>query len=270
MVKASSPEILFEDDDVLVVNKPAPMVCHSAARPGHTSLAEWIRRVGVAAPLRGAPGCTAHRAVAAPTFVVKRLPVRMINRLDRETSGLVIVAKNERAAKNLGKQVLRREIQKEYIAICWGEFAEPRGVIDTPIGMTSDSVVYTKRVIDPAGKPSVTEFEVVTAIAKRDHGTGRFSVVRLRPRTGRAHQLRVHLSSSGHPIVGDKIYGPDEKLYLEFIKYGVTDSMLARLLMPRHALHAEFVGFEHPRTQQPVHFRAPLPEDMARFIEEHR
>jgi 23S rRNA pseudouridine1911/1915/1917 synthase len=258
MVKACQPGIIFEDDDVLVVDKPGNLVCHSASRPEHTSLADWIRE---------------NSAV----------PARMINRLDRETSGLVIVAKNERAVKNLGKQVLRREIRKEYIAICWGTFAEERGVIDKPIGVTLDSAVYTKRVIDPAGKPSVTEFETVAALYERrrrvmDENLGgprpplqaRFTVVRLRPQTGRAHQLRVHLASIGHPIVGDKIYGPDEKLYLEFIRDGVTDAMLSRLLMARHALHAEFVEFKHPFSQQPVRCHAPLPEDMARFIEEHR
>lgn len=188
---------------------------------------------------------------------------RMVNRLDRETSGLVIVSKNERAARSLGKQVLRREIQKEYVAICWGEFDEDRGVVDQPIGLTKDSAVYTKRVVcEATGKPCVTEF----AVEQRLKG---FAVVRLWPRTGRAHQLRVHMAWLGHPIVGDKVYGPDETLYLQFIKEGMTDAMLARLLLPRHALHAERVAFRHPSTQQECRYETPMPEDMQEFIGGH-
>jgi 23S rRNA pseudouridine1911/1915/1917 synthase len=228
-LQASEPAVVFEDDDLLVVDKPGNMACHSSDRP---TLAGWLRDRGVATP-------------------------RMINRLDRETSGLVIVAKNERTAKLLGKQVLRREIEKEYLAICWGEFKEDSGVIDSPISITKNSAVYTKRVVDPAGKPSVTDFAV-------ERGLTGFTVVRLKPRTGRAHQLRVHLASLGHAIVGDKIYGPDERLYLEFIEKGVTGEMLGKLLLPRHALHAVRVTLLRPSRT----FAAALPEDMRGFIEE--
>jgi 23S rRNA pseudouridine1911/1915/1917 synthase len=229
-VKTADPQVVFEDDDLLVVDKPGNIACHSSDRP---TLAGWLRERGIVTP-------------------------RLVNRLDRETSGLVIVAKNARVAKLLGKQVLRRQIEKEYVAICWGEFSEETGVIDRPIAVTGNGVVYTKRVVDATGKPSVTEF----AVERRLTG---FTVARLRPRTGRAHQLRVHLASLGHPIVGDKIYGPDERLYLEFIESGLTAEMLEKLLMPRHALHAARVTLRHPV----VSFEAPLPEDMRAFIAEH-
>ncbi len=235
--KPSEPAIITEDDDLLVVDKPGGMVCHSAQRAEFTSLADWVREHGVATP-------------------------RMINRLDRETSGLVVIAKNERAAKILGKQVLRREIAKEYVAICWGEFQDDRGVIEQPIGLAPGAVVFTRREVRADGQACVTEWEV----ERRLPG---FTILRLRPQTGRAHQLRVHLQWLGHPIVGDKIYGPDEKLYLEFIEKGVTDEMLTKLLLPRHALHACRVTLRHPTSQQPVTFAAELPADMRDFIGEH-
>jgi len=260
----NAPAILFEDADLLVVDKPANLVCHSASRPGQASLAGWVREHGVATP-------------------------RFLNRLDRETSGVIIVTKNERAAKILGKQMLRRELQKEYVAICCGQFAEERGVVDKPIGLTKDAVVYTKRVVDEIdGKPCVTEFEVLRRLPRRVvppanqvaeicynynkfprlAGEG-FSVVCLRPLTGRAHQLRVHMAWLGHPIVGDKVYGPDERWYLEFIQKGVTEEMLRCLLLPRHALHAAALTARHPTTQEPTTWRAELPEDMKQFIEQH-
>lgn len=235
----SAPQVITEDEDLLVVDKPGGMVCHSAQRPGQLSLAEWLREQGVSTP-------------------------RLINRLDRETSGLVVIAKTERAGTILGKAVLRREIEKEYVAICWGELRPERGVIDQPVGLAKDSVVYTKRVVDHAtGKACVTEFSV----GERLSG---FTVVRLRPRTGRTHQLRVHMAWLGHPIVGDKVYGPDENLYLEFIREGVTTIMLSKLLLPRHALHAASLAFTHPGTRQRCKFEAPVPEDMQEFIDGHR
>jgi 23S rRNA pseudouridine1911/1915/1917 synthase len=260
-VVTTEPRTIFEDDDVLVVDKPAPLVCHSASRPEHPTLVAWVREHGIVTP-------------------------RLINRLDRETSGLVIVAKNERAGRILGKQVLRREIQKEYLAICQGVFERENGMVDQPIGVIDTSIIYTKRaVVEVGGKPCVTEFAVEQRLGEGDTATERrghsdavaaplsrdagFTVVRLRPRTGRAHQLRVHMAWLGHPIVGDKVYGPDETLYLQFIKEGVTGAMLERLLLARHALHAERVVFRSPVTGALCDCRAELPADMQRFIDEH-
>ena len=240
----AAPIVISEDDELLVVDKPASLVCHSASRDGQPSLAVWLRERGIGTP-------------------------RMVNRLDRETSGLVVVAKTECAAKNLGKQALRRGIEKEYVAICWGKFEQENGVVDQPIGLTKDSAVYTKRVVDEvSGKPCVTEFAVEQRLKNSEFAGQGFTVVRLRPRTGRAHQLRVHMSWLGHPIVGDKVYGPDETLYLQFIKEGVTEEMLTQLLLPRHALHAERVAFRHPGTGLPCEFRAELPADMREFMAE--
>ena len=148
------------------------------------------------------------------------------------------------------------------MSICTGQVVPVSGTIDQPIGITPNGLVFTRRVIDAAGKPSVTEYAVEKQLTQ-------FAVVQLRPRTGRAHQLRAHMAWLGYPIVGDKIYGPDERLYIEFIEKGMTDDMLKKLFLPRHALHATAATFRHPSTQQFVTVRAPLPADMEQFIAEH-
>lgn len=239
-----TPSLVFEDDDLLVVNKPAGLVCHSAQRPGQPALVDWIRGCGVTTP-------------------------RMVNRLDRETSGLVLVTKNERAAKVVGNEVLRHEIGKEYVAICFGAMSGDAGTVDQPVAVTNDpgALVYTRRVVDAArGKPSVTQWRVASRLP--GGGADGFTVVRLRPQTGRAHQLRVHMAWLGHPIVGDKIYGPDERWYLEFIENDVTEAMLNALLMPRQALHAAVLELRHPTSRVAMRFEAPLPADMQRFMTE--
>lgn len=237
MVKADAPAVVHEDDDLLIVDKPGGLVCHSASREEHPTLVAWIREHGVATP-------------------------RLVNRLDRETSGLIVVAKNERAGKILGRAVLRREIEKTYTAICWGELRQDAGIIDQPVAVHATGLIYTKRIVDPTGRPSLTRFTVISRLPG-------FTVAELRPQTGRAHQLRVHMAWLGHAIVGDKIYGPDERWYLEFIERGVTDAMLAELLLPRHALHAGEVRLRHPGDGQWHSYRAELPEDMRAFIAEH-
>jgi 23S rRNA pseudouridine1911/1915/1917 synthase len=237
-MKPDNPRTIFEDDDLFVVDKPAHMVCHSAKKPEHPTLVAWLREHGVAVP-------------------------RLLNRLDRETSGLIVVAKNERAAGILGKQLQRGEIVKQYVAICCGHLKPDRGVVDRSIGFDPNSAVYTKRRVDEAGgRPSVTEFGVEKRL-------DRFTVVRLIPRTGRTHQLRVHMAWLGHPIVGDKMYGPDDRWYLKFIEHGVTKEMVDALLLSRHALHANRILLRHPTTQESCEFRAPLPSDLTAFIRCH-
>jgi 23S rRNA pseudouridine1911/1915/1917 synthase len=191
--------------------------------------------------------------------------VSLINRLDRETSGLTLVAKTRTAARSLCRQMEQRSISKAYLAIVWGWPTQDRWTVEAPLlrqGSVTISRIYLKQTVHPTGAPARTRFEVIERLGRVEPGTGRYSVVRCLPETGRMHQLRVHLASSGHPIVGDKIYGPDEGCYLEFIETGWTPSLADRLLLPRHALHAAYLRLEETGKE----WHSPLPIDLGEFI----
>jgi 23S rRNA pseudouridine1911/1915/1917 synthase len=167
--------------------------------------------------------------------------VSIVNRLDRETSGLVLVAKTAAAARDFGLLMQRHQLRKEYLAIVRGWPEWEHKIVDAPLerqGRHQRSAIWLKQVIHPAGAPALTEFLVERRFTKPTSFGDRFSLVRASPHTGRTHQIRVHLSSLGHSIVGDKIYGPDEQLYLRFIETGWTPELQEKLLLPRHALHS--------------------------------
>lgn len=266
--------ILYEADDVLVVDKPADLLCHPASNRPYPNLIQLVReylKIGGT----GVPACDAETKppsatipLAPPTLEhsgARALPTpTMVNRLDRETSGIVLVAKNARMARKLGRQIQKREIEKEYQAIVRGIVAQDRGVVEKPIGRDTNSKIWIKRGVDGEDAvPCVTEFEV----ERRLDG---FTLLRAKPVTGRTHQMRVHFAAIGHPIVGDKIYGGDENLYLQFVETSMTDELRAKLLLPRHALHASRVKFFHPWKNEFIECRAPLPSDMAEFVEKHQ
>lgn len=210
-------DILHEDADLLVINKPAGLVCHPTKSDGHSSL---ISRV---------------RAHLGPDVTP-----RLVNRLDRETSGIVLIAKTPEAARELGRIFESRLVGKEYLAIVHGRVIEERGFIDAPLGIDERSAVAIKDCVRADGAPAQTEFIVLRHFSRAE---ACFSLLRLLPLTGRKHQLRIHLAHLGHPIVGDKIYGDDETLYLDFVAGQLTGEQQRRLIVPQHTLHAAEVRF---------------------------
>ena len=189
--------------------------------------------------------------------------VSIVNRLDRETSGLVLVAKNAAAARRFGLFMQEQRIAKEYLAIVWGWPEWETRSVDAPLarqGAHVPSPIWLKQMIHPKGAPACTDFRVEERFVRSSSGE-RFSIIRAFPKTGRTHQIRVHLASLGHPLVGDKIYGPDERLYLEFIETGWTPSLERQLLLPRHALHSAALGIEGGQR-----WTSPLPPDLVSFL----
>ncbi len=189
--------------------------------------------------------------------------ISIVNRLDRETSGLVLVAKTAAAARQFGLLMQQQRIAKEYFAIVWGWPEWETTVVDLPLarqGAHEPFAIYLKQAVHEAGAEARTEFRVEQRFRRRTSAGEEFSVVRAVPRMGRTHQIRVHLSSLCFPIIGDKIYGPNEQLYLRFIETGWTSELERELLLPRHALHATRLTISGIGE-----WRSELPPDLAEF-----
>ncbi len=207
-------EILDEKDDWLAVNKPADLVCHPTKGDALSSLIGRLRLYFTDQPQ------------VRPSFV---------NRLDRETSGVIHIAKNPTAHAEFQRHFQSGRVEKVYLAIVHGMPKESSGKIENPLGRDASSEIKIKQTILPGGQSAVTLWRCLRSSAA---GAPPFSLLEVRPQTGRLHQIRVHLSSIGHPIVGDKLYGPDPNLYLQFVRGGWTAALQERLLTPRQMLHA--------------------------------
>jgi 23S rRNA pseudouridine1911/1915/1917 synthase len=238
--------VLDETEDWLVVNKPAPLQIHPS-KPSDAGLTLWD---GVRELLR--------------YELANGGQVSIVNRLDRETSGVVLMAKNAETARLFGKAMMRRQMQKTYLAIVHGWPEWENLPLDAPIlrqGDVRESAIWVKQCVHENGVPCLTEFRVL----QRWEREGRpFSLLEAKPYTGRMHQIRVHAAHLGFPIVGDKIYGLDESCYLEFINTGWTDSLAVRLLLPRQALHSHVLAVETPELK--LRWVAPLTGELSEFL----
>ncbi len=225
--------IIFEDERLFVVNKPGDIVCHPS-KDG-----PWSSLVGAAREYLG--GGSMH----------------LIFRLDRETSGVVVIAKDERTSRRLQMATQERRYTKIYHAILTGELAAET-VVDQPLGPDLSGPVAVKSCVVPAGKGqnAITRYTPLAA-------GGGFTFVRVLTETGRKHQIRAHAQWLGHSLVGDKIYGPDQLLFLEFVKNGWTPALAESLLLPRQALHCAEIDLTLAGETQV--FRAPLPADLREF-----
>jgi len=237
--------VIDESADWIVVDKPAPLIVHPANRKPEPTLLGGVEQLLAYEMENGA--CPA-----------------IVNRLDRDTSGLVIVAKHSAAARELGMIFERREVDKEYLAIVIGWPVADAWECAAPIlraGETGPSPIWVRQIVHPAGRDCRTRFRVEQRFKR---GEGRFALVRCFPETGRMHQLRVHLAHGGHPILGDKLYSGDGSEYLAWMAHGWTPELQERLLLPRQALHAAKLAL--PWRGCRVEWEAGLPPDLAGFI----
>jgi len=204
--------ITHEDDDLLVINKPAGLVCHPTKTDEYSSLISRVR-----------------------LYLGKDKTAHLVNRLDRETSGVTLVAKTDDAAREIRRLWENRSVGKEYLAIVHGHVREEAGLIDVPLGKDESSRVAVKDCVRADGLPSQTEFAVLKRFSRAE---GDFTLLHIRLLTGRKHQIRIHLAHLGHSIVGDKIYGSDEDMYLALVENRLTDEHRRKLILPNQALHA--------------------------------
>ena len=238
-------QVIDECDDWIVVDKPAPLIVHPANRKPEPTLLGGIEALLAYEMENGAcPG--------------------IVTRLDRETSGLVLVAKHTAAARELGGVFTRREADKEYLAVIHGWPTADEWSCDAPIvraGELGPTAIWVRQIVHEAGKECRTRFQVQQRFERTE---GRFALVRCFPETGRMHQLRVHLAHSGHPIVGDKLYSGDGTEYLEWMATGWTPELAQRLWLPRHALHAASLAV--PWQGRRIEWRADLAKDLRDFV----
>jgi len=246
-----SYEVLLEDDHILAVAKSGNIPVHACGvYITHTLIARLKRDFGDS--------------------------LNLGHRLDRETSGVVVLAKHKKANRVLAERFARGEVEKQYLAVVYGAVDADEFTVDAPIGKidirdqypdeyaygkANDMATYLpKRAVDMEnGKPARTRFE-------RIRSSGEFTELRVIPVQGRTNQIRVHLAHAGHPIVGDKIYALSGEVRDEMLRDGLTEQVRAALVLERHALHCESLAFDHPVTGERLSLKAPVPGDMVGIV----
>lgn len=241
-------DVVYEDDDVLVVNKPAGMVVH----PGHGNYSGTL--------------------INALTFHFDNLPNNsserpgLVHRIDKDTSGLLVVAKTEEAMTHLSNQFAEKTSEREYVALVWGNVEEDEGTIEGNIGRHPKNRLQNTVFFDDEadkGKPAVTHYKVLERF-------GYVTLVSCKLETGRTHQIRVHMKHIGHTLFNDERYGGELILKgTTFTKYKQFVDNCFKIL-PRQALHAKTLGFIHPKTSEFMRFTSEIPEDMQQCIEKWR
>ncbi len=239
--------VLWEDADVLAVHKAAPLLMHPTGEKNEPTL------------LHGVQELLAYELACGGQ-------VSLVNRLDRETSGIVLIAKTPEAARELGFAMQHRQMQKTYLAIVQGWPAWDAACCAEPIGRMAEVAptrIYVRQCCRPDGKECMTQFRVLKRVESRGE-VPPLALLECSPYTGRMHQIRVHLAWLGFPLLGDKIYGGDESCYLEFIETGWSQGLAERLHFHRHALHASELVF--PWQGKSVCVQAPMPPDMVALL----
>ena len=237
-------DIVYEDDQLLVVNKPAGLVVH----PGHGNYSGTL------------VNALAYHFRDNPDYDVSDPRLGLVHRIDKDTSGLLVVAKTPDAKTYLGRQFFNKTTHRQYVALVWGKFEEPGGTIEGNIGRNpKDRLQMTVFPDGDQGKHAVTHYRVIENLSH-------VALVECQLETGRTHQIRVHMRHIGHPLFSDERYGGDKPLrgiatakYMQFVQNCFK-------ICPRQALHAKTLGFVHPTTRQQMDFSCEIPADMTALI----
>lgn len=236
--------ILYEDQWLVAVDKPPGLAVHPSGRRLDGTLIQAL-----------------HRRYRNPDDAAHDVVPRLLHRIDVETSGVVAVGLDEQFHHLVARQFEDRVVQKTYLAVVHGKPAVAEGVVDLPIVPDKASAVRLKLTTsrDGSGLPAMTAFRVVRSNAD-------YALVELRPKTGRTHQIRVHMAALGCPLVGDKLYGGDESIFLHQLSGTLDDDHRERLVLARQALHSHSLTFHHPYLGRELRLEAPLPADLAALV----
>lgn len=235
--------VLYEDESVIAVDKPPMLVVHPSGRHLTDTL---IQRV---------------HAVYESERLHRDMRPRLCHRLDRETSGIVLIGRDPFAHQDLMRQFEQRKVGKQYLAIVAGGPQFESGVVDLPLGQARASSIRLKMAVVADGQPSQTEWSVVRRYVGR-------TLIACRPKTGRQHQIRVHMDAIGHPLIGDKLYGLDEQIFQRAADGELTPADDEVLELPRHALHNHMLEFTSPKSGERVRVESPLAPDLQRYLDQ--